>query len=309
MQRSRVTVEGMKVISDEEFTNFLTQMPLYYKMKAVEKIGSGDGNYCSILDYCKKTFSYKCPHEKNMQTFKTDVIDNYSDDKLVYLSIEHTGLPEGVDKKTNLFNDTFYLDASCSSCGYKLNFVVKAFTDKPWTESPNLYIQKIGQYPAFSIEPQQELLKYLTEEDIVLYKKALINLSQNYGIGAFAYFRRIIENEIQRLIQSISELEFEGVEDVKTALDKYTRDHQMSSLINVLNNHLPSSLKRLGGNPIALLYQQLSEGIHDSSEEVCTDKAKSIDALLTYTIKAINEENSSFKTAREALLKLQNGKQ
>lgn len=307
MEPRRVRVEGMKVITDEEFANFLLNTPLYYKFKAVEKIESADGNYCRVLDYCKKSFSCKCPREKIVQTFKTDVIDNYSDDHLVFLAHDHRGLPQGLDKLTHIFDDTFYFDAVCQSCEYKMHFVVRAFTERPWTESPVLYFQKIGQFPAFSIEPQSDLLKYLTEDDIVFYKKALINLSHNYGIGAYAYFRRIIENEIQRLIKSISELEFEGVEDVKVAYDKYLRDHQMGALISVLNSHLPSSLQRLGGNPISLLYQQLSEGIHDSSEEVCADKAKLIDSLLTYTIKAINEESSSFKIAREAFLKLQKG--
>ena len=118
--------------------------------------------------------------------------------------------------------------------------------------------------------------KYLNQEDQVNYRKALTCLSISYGIGSFAYFRRIIEKEIKRFIKDISELEFDEAYIVKEAYENYQKDFQMSKLIDVLNRHLPTSLKELGDNPIRLLYEQLSGGIHEFSEEQCIEKSQSI---------------------------------
>jgi hypothetical protein len=180
-------------------------------------------------------------------------------------------------------------------------------SDKCWEERASgisIYIQKIGQYPPYEFEPEASIQKYLTDEDASNYKKALTNLSVNYGIGAYAYFRRIIENEIKRIIKDISELDFEGAENVKQAYRTFEVDHQMSKLIHTLNNYLPNSLKQFGDNPIRLLYEQLSGGIHQFSEGECVEKARLIDVLLKYVIKKVNEEKYQFLDVKEAMLKL-----
>ncbi len=64
---------------------------------------------------------------------------------------------------------------------------------------------KVGQYPPLSIEPSAELSKALGEEDTALYKKALVNGNYAFGIGALAYFRRVIENKVNLLLDLIGE--------------------------------------------------------------------------------------------------------
>jgi hypothetical protein len=78
----------------------------------------------------------------------------------------------------------------------------------------------------------------------------------------------------------------------------------MSKLIHTLNNYLPNSLKQFGDNPIRLLYEQLSGGIHQFSEGECVEKARLIDVLLKYVIKKVNEEKYQFLDVKEAMLKL-----
>ncbi len=298
------TISGTNSMSNEDFAKFIIESPLYYRVRAVENIDMRQPAWCEIADYCDKKFVFKCPDEKSVQTFRTMPFDGYYDGSLMYRSVQDHSLPDGFDGKTKLFAKTFSLTGECQSCGHRIDIIINAFTDMEWTPTTagaSLYMQKIGQYPAYSIEVQTEVSKYLTEDDLSFYKKAMISLSQNYGIGAFAYFRRIIENEIQRLIKSISELEFDGVDMIKQAFLKYETDHQMSPMIDTLNKHLPGSLTRLGDNPIKLLHQQLSEGIHGLTEEQCADKARHIDALLSYVIKVINEEKFAFKGAMQAI--------
>ena len=78
----------------------------------------------------------------------------------------------------------------------------------------------------------------------------------------------------------------------------------MANLVEGTYQHLPSSLKSLGANPLKILYSHLSEGIHKDSEEVCLQKAFGLDTILRFTIKKLNEEKHEIKEIREVLKSL-----
>ena len=66
-------------------------------------------------------------------------------------------------------------------------------------------ITKIGQWPAWSIKVDKRLAEMMGEHANT-YKKGLVCESQSYGIGAFAYYRRIVEEIIDQLLAEIGEL-------------------------------------------------------------------------------------------------------
>jgi len=296
------------IISDSQFADFLTNSPLYFKLKAVQNFKNGEGNYSHFLDFENKAFKFRCPVEEEVQTFRTKLTGHagmYG--RRIYQDHDMDELPMFFDNKTFKLDLIVHIHGICQSCKKNIEFLLKATSDKSWEERDSgitILLQKIGQFPGYDIEPEQILQKYLTAEDVSNYKKALTTLSVNYGIGAYAYFRRIIENEIKRIIKDFSELEFDGVENVRQAYRNFESDHQMAKLIDVVNKYLPNSFKDLGDNPIRLLYEQLSGGIHQFSEEECIEKAKFIDVLLKYVIKKVNEEKYQIKEVREAMLKL-----
>lgn len=82
------------------------------------------------------------------------------------------------------------------------------------------YVYKFGQYPAWEIKLDNELEKLL-DKHAHIHRKGLISESQGYGIGAFAYYRRITKEIIDDLIDSIYDLiEEEQKGEYKTALEK-----------------------------------------------------------------------------------------
>lgn len=301
----------MKIITDNEFADFLTKKPLYSSVKAVSNFEKGMNTYSTSNDFVEKAFKFNCPKERENQTFRTRMNDSYLNiPHSIKNIIEKSVLPDSFDRNTGMLNFTIQLVGVCQSCGEKVDFLLKVYSDNSWFEQKDnisIFIKKIGQYPPYSIKPDKIVDKYLTEEDSLNYKKALVNLSISYGIGAFAYFRRIIENEIKRIIEDISLMDFEGVELIREGLVNFEKDHQMSNLIDILNNHLPKSLTQLGDNPIKLLYQQLSGGIHTFSENECLEKAETIDIILTYVIKKVNEEKYQILSVKDAMRKLRNG--
>lgn len=300
----------MTIISDNEFADFLTNSSLYYKLKAVDDFETGDNNYSNHLDFENKPFKFKCPSEKEIHTFRTKLWGHSMYfGRRHYSESEQDELPVFFNTLTKKLDLTVFLQGVCQSCNQTIDFILKSTSDKVWEDRKSgikIYIQKIGQFPGFEIEPDQLIQKYLTEEDVSNYKKALTCLSVNFGIGAYAYFRRIIENEIKRIIKDISELEFEGDQNVKQAYFQFEKDHQMSKLIDVINEYIPKSLKELGDNPIRLLYEQLSGGIHEFGEQDCVEKARLIDILLKYVIRKVNEEKYQLKDVKIAMSKLRN---
>jgi len=67
-------------------------------------------------------------------------------------------------------------------------------------------MEKVGQFPGPDISIDRQVQKVLQAEDMTLYKKGRIREAQSFGIGAFAYYRRLLESVISRLLEEVAEL-------------------------------------------------------------------------------------------------------
>ncbi|GGD17040.1 hypothetical protein [Hyunsoonleella pacifica] len=290
----------MNVLADKKLTDFFENYHLYSKIELFDTFVTGfKFNFSNY--FSKKAYKFYCPNEKDYHTFQIE--ENWGNS----YEIHENNVPDYYLDKERKVNFSFHLSGVCQSCGFKMDFLINMFSQKEIKKDikfPALYIRKIGQFPAVERNPEKEVLDYLSDEDKDNYRKALSNLSLSYGIGAFAYFRRIIENEIKHIVKDLSELDFDGSEQIKTAWNEYEKSHQMSNLIDNINPYIPKSLKEIGDNPIKLLHSQLSGGIHVYSEETCLEKAKQIDILLRYVIKKVSSEKYELSNVRQAMNKL-----
>ena len=62
---------------------------------------------------------------------------------------------------------------------------------------------KLGEFPPFSAPISSRIQKLLSESDLELYRKGVRAEAQGLGIGAATYFRRIVEEQWQRLVTEI----------------------------------------------------------------------------------------------------------
>ncbi|MDZ7680350.1 MAG: hypothetical protein U5J63_01245 [Fodinibius sp.] len=93
------------------------------------------------------------------------------------------------------------------------------------------------------------------------YKKGLICESQGYGIGAFSYYRRIVE-DIDDLLDEISSLlKGEELDKYQEALQKTKKTNVTQDKIELVKDLLPQILRPDNMNPLSTLHSTLSEGL------------------------------------------------
>ena len=166
------------------------------------------------------------------------------------------------------------------------------------------YVMKVGQWPPPDTKIDKRLEKALGKYT-EYFRKGLISEYQGYGIGANAYYRRIVDEIIDDLLKSIGDfIEKNDKEDYKTALDKTKKEKSASNKIDIVKHLLPTSLTPEGFNPLAILHDKLSVGIHALSDQECLEDAVQIRAALTFLVKEVRERNADASAFVETLHKL-----
>jgi hypothetical protein len=141
---------------------------------------------------------------------------------------------------------------------------------------------KLGEWPPLATALPEKLLK-LVESDRALFEVGRRAESQGMGIGAFAYYRRVVENLrttlFDQLISAAERLNADAkiIEALKTDRDSW----RFSQSVKELKAALPERLMVQKQNPLALLHSALSHNLHNESDEVCLQAATDIRLVLT----------------------------
>jgi len=203
--------------------------------------------------------------------------------------------------------DHVYIEYLCQNCKENIKsfaiMFIKIHEDKQTAD-----IIKMAEYPFYGPNIPSRLIS-LIGPDRELFLKGLKCESQNLGIAAFSYYRRVIENQRDRIIDNIiNALSKSGNnEDASVALKGLKKQRQFSSSIDELKLYLPSSLLIEGHNPLSLLHRSLSIGIHELSDEECLVYAHSIRVVLSELankLKVILSNKNALKNAINTLNKL-----
>ena len=156
-------------------------------------------------------------------------------------------------------------------------------------------VRKIGQWPAWSIVPPKEVQKALPAPELDLYKKALANLSQGYGLGALAYLRRLIESQTGTLLDMIEEAaKLEGSKEALDGIAHAREQREAEERLRLAATLLPESLRPAGQNPLDALFSLFSAGLHGNLDEteclaVASDMRDALDYVFTRMRRNIDE--------------------
>lgn len=149
-------------------------------------------------------------------------------------------------------------------------------------ESGRGKVHKYGEFPPFGERIPPGVLR-LIQPDIVFFRQGLRAENLGLGIGAFGYYRRVVERQKDRLFDRIISVarSINFPADRIEALGKAKASFQFESSVKEFKDLIPQSLLIKGHNPLTLLHRALSRGIHSDSDAECLELAHDIRAILT----------------------------
>jgi hypothetical protein len=161
------------------------------------------------------------------------------------------------------------------------------------TEQKGSFV-KVGQYPPLTHTLPKELERRLDEEDHAFYVKALDCRNFNYGLGACAYMRRVVENRTNDLLDLIAAaLKAEGVTGEPLAdIAKIKESKAYDKKLELAQKLLPARLIKEGENPIKKVHEVTSEAIHGKPEQECIDLFDSSRVAFEYVFSELEDERA-----------------
>lgn len=198
-----------------------------------------------------------------------------------------------------------FLDYRCRNCRQTFKTYALRLGWDGKTSSP-VMAMKFGEWPSFGPPIPPRVISLIgPDREMFLRGRRIEN--QGLGIGAFAYYRRVIENQKTRLITEIGKVAAKLGADPATVarFEKAAAETQFKRAIEEIKGGIPPVLLIDGHNPLQLLHTALSEGLHDLPDDECLQLAESIRVVLTELAERISlalKDEAELKSAVGMLL-------
>ena len=173
-----------------------------------------------------------------------------------------------------------YIIYQCSNCKksrkvYSLAAIISTI------EQSQGMCYKLGEYPPYGPPVPSRLIKLIgPDRDVFLKGRNCEN--QGLGIGAFTYYRRVVENQKNRILTEIVKVseKIGAPQDKIDTLHEAIKETQFQKALDLAKDVMPESLIIDGHSPISLLYRALSSGVHELSDEECLKLAGTVRLVL-----------------------------
>jgi hypothetical protein len=194
-----------------------------------------------------------------------------------------------------------YLCSNCRRTTKTYSFWVG--TMGPDHKSARCY--KFGEYPSFGSPTPTRLLKLLGD-DRAIYIKGRQCENQGLGVGAFAYYRRVVENQRNAIIDEIVRvsMKLKASDELVQALLAAKNENQFTQSIEAIKDGIPQVLFIDGHNPLTLLHKALSKGLHAETDRACLEAAHVIRIVLADLVERVGQALKSEAELTTALGRL-----
>jgi hypothetical protein len=167
----------------------------------------------------------------------------------------------------------------CSNCRTRHKLYSLNVTLSDDGESGVAY--KFGELPPFGpITPTRLLTLLGDQRDLFLKGRRCEN--QGLGIGAFSYYRRVVEHQKGRILDEVIKVsqKIGAQAEVLALLAQARNETQFSKSISMVKDAIPQTLLIGGHNPLTLLHNALSSGLHEDTDEGCLALAQAVRVVL-----------------------------
>ena len=171
----------------------------------------------------------------------------------------------------------------------------------------DVFVRKLGEFPLSPTAIPLQVQKLLDGANLEHYQKGMQATTLGLGIGAAAYFRRVVENQWKQLVKEMRKAaERLGVTDL-SEYDAALASNQFNSAVKSLKNAIPEKLLLPGGhNPLTLLHQLYSRQLHKMPDHECLRQAQDIQLILTALVENIENVLQDQTELSAAVSRLQN---
>ncbi|HKE84038.1 MAG TPA: hypothetical protein VKB50_09795 [Vicinamibacterales bacterium] len=168
------------------------------------------------------------------------------------------------------------------------------------------HVVKLGELPGFGPRVPSRLISLIGPDSDLFLRGSRAEV-HGLGIGAFAYYRRVVETQKGRLIEEVGKVarKLGASADVIDRFDRAAQETQFARAIELLKDAIPDALKIEGHNPLTLLHDALSDGLQAETDAECLRIAADIRivlAALAVRLSDLLKEQASVKNAVSRLL-------
>ena len=201
----------------------------------------------------------------------------------------------------------FYIGYRCANCQKtEKTFSLGAYVG----HGTSGVCYKFGESPEFGPQTSARLIKLIgPDRDIFLKGRRCEN--QGLGIGAFSYYRRVVENQKNRILGEIITVakKLGAAEEAVQELEAAQAETQFSKALATVKDSIPQTLLINGHNPLRLLHSALSDGLHDRDDGHCLKLASSIRIVLAELAERLSQALKDEAELNRALSHLLNRKE
>lgn len=194
---------------------------------------------------------------------------------------------------SHFINEVKYTCRNCGQTNCYYNFI--------WQEEEhfNIFV-KVGQYPELEERVSETLSQALGPADLKLFKNALRMRNFNLGLAAVAYMRRVVENRMNDMLDILREAAAahnDVTPELQAAFDSIKSEKRFVTKVDFAGKLLPPSLRPPGKpNPMGVLHDLASDGIHAKSDEECVQIFDSCRKTFEYVFGKLRIETEQAKS-------------
>ena len=221
--------------------------------------------------------------------------------RMFYCTTDQSYMPE----KSWVFRFLTYVCRNCRSTE-KL-YALALFREG---DSVSGTAMKFGEYPPFG-PPTPSRVITLIGPDKELFLQGRRAENRGFGIGAFAYYRRVVENQKGRIIEEIGKVarRLGAKPAVLKTFEEAAKETQFATAIDSVKSAFPEMLLIYEQNPLTLLHKALSEGLHAQTDGECLELAQDIRLVLTELAERISQALKEEAELKDAVGRLVNRKE
>ena len=197
-----------------------------------------------------------------------------------------------------------YLTYLCSNCR-KMQKVYSVWVVYKTDDVGQCY--KFGEFPEYGPPTPARLIR-LFGKDREIFLKGRQCENHGLGIGAFTYYRRVVENHKNQILDEIIRVskKIGAPPEMVKVLEDAQEEIQFSKALNSVRDAMPQALLVNGHNPLTLLHKALSVGVHQLSDEQCLQIAHDVRVVLVELAERLGQALKDEAEINTAITRLMN---